>query len=87
MWNLSGLIPKPLSHGHFVRRGKKCLKPLLFKFTMRYVCDFFYETMDLVGPTKECIGENQQPLGGLVADKKVRPHVPQKEKPTKKGTF
>lgn len=54
---------------------------------MRYVCDFFYETMDLVGPTKECIGENQQPLGGLVADKKVRPHVPQKEKPTKRAPF
>ncbi|KAG4390011.1 hypothetical protein AAZX31_06G192800 [Glycine max] len=38
-------------------------------------------------PTKECIGENQQPLGGLVADKKVRPHVPQKEKPTKRAPF
>ncbi|KAK7304686.1 hypothetical protein VNO77_42572 [Canavalia gladiata] len=38
-------------------------------------------------PTKECIRENQQPLGGLIPDKKVENHNPQKEKPTKGTPF
>ncbi|TKY73311.1 hypothetical protein E2542_SST02063 [Spatholobus suberectus] len=37
--------------------------------------------------TKECIGENQQPLGGVIPDKKVQTHDLQKEKPTKGAPF
>ncbi|TKY73309.1 Remodeling and spacing factor 1 [Spatholobus suberectus] len=39
------------------------------------------------GPPKDCIGENQKPLGGVIRDKKVQTHDLQKEKPTKGATF
>ncbi|XP_052733147.1 uncharacterized protein LOC108330054 isoform X2 [Vigna angularis] len=37
--------------------------------------------------TQECIEENQQPFGGLVAGKNVQAHDPQKEKATKDAPF
>ncbi|XP_027902752.1 uncharacterized protein LOC114162934 isoform X3 [Vigna unguiculata] len=40
-----------------------------------------------VGSTQECIEENQQPFGGVVADKNVQAHDPQKEKATKDAPF
>jgi len=46
-----------------------------------------YETMDLVGPPKECIGENQLPLDGVIPGKKVQTHDAQKENPTKGAPF
>lgn len=46
----------------------------------------FYETMDVVGPPKEFIRENQLPLGGATPGKKVQTHDAQKENPTK-GPF
>ncbi|XP_027902751.1 uncharacterized protein LOC114162934 isoform X2 [Vigna unguiculata] len=39
------------------------------------------------GSTQECIEENQQPFGGVVADKNVQAHDPQKEKATKDAPF
>jgi len=47
----------------------------------------FNETMVLVGSTQDCIEENQQPFGGVIADKNVQAHDPQKEKPTKDAPF
>jgi len=47
----------------------------------------FSETMVLVGSTQECIEENQQPFGGVIADKNVQAHDAQKEKPTKESPF
>ncbi|RDX80489.1 hypothetical protein CR513_38950, partial [Mucuna pruriens] len=39
------------------------------------------------GPTKECMRENPQPLGGVIPDKKVQTRDPQKERPTKGKPF
>ncbi|KAL3016078.1 hypothetical protein AAZX31_06G193000, partial [Glycine max] len=47
----------------------------------------FYETMDVVGPPKEFIRENQLPLGGATPGKKVQTHDAQKENPTKGAPF
>ena len=55
---------------------------------MRYVFVIsFYETMDVVGPPKEFIRENQLPLGGATPGKKVQTHDAQKENPTKGAPF
>ncbi|CAJ1975420.1 unnamed protein product [Sphenostylis stenocarpa] len=40
-----------------------------------------------IGPTKECTGENQQPLGGVIIDKNVQIHYPGKEQPTNRASF
>ncbi|KAG4392533.1 hypothetical protein GLYMA_04G163100v4 [Glycine max] len=39
------------------------------------------------GPPKECIGENQLPLDGVIPGKKVQTHDAQKENPTKGAPF
>ncbi|KAG5019921.1 hypothetical protein JHK87_015776 [Glycine soja] len=43
--------------------------------------------MDVVGPPKEFIRENQLPLGGATPGKKVQTHDAQKENPTKGAPF
>jgi len=47
----------------------------------------FSETMVLVRSTQDCKEENQQPFGGVIADKNVQAHDPRKEKPTKDAPF
>jgi len=43
--------------------------------------------MVLVRSTQDCKEENQQPFGGVIADKNVQAHDPRKEKPTKDAPF
>jgi len=46
-----------------------------------------YESIDVVGPPKKCLGKNQRPMGGVTPAKKVQIHDPQKEKPAKAAPF